>query len=145
MAERPDCVRMDQLIPELAIGVAVGDERAQILGHLARCAPCRGVLDSASAAADAMLLVAPEREPPPGFETRVLSGLAGATPREARGLSDLPHTLPSALPSAVPPPLPSGTPDAPPSPHAAISAHARSSPDVGAPPYWGASPYAGSP
>jgi hypothetical protein len=132
---------MDQLIPELAIGVAVGDERAQILGHLARCAPCRGVLDSASAAADALLLVAPEREPPPGFETRVLSGLPGATPREARGLSDLPHTLPSALPSALPLPLP----DARPSPHAAIPAHARSSPDAGAPLYPEAWPYAGSP
>ena len=51
MAERPDCARMDQLIPELAIGVAAGDERARILGHLARCVRCRSVLESASAAA----------------------------------------------------------------------------------------------
>jgi hypothetical protein len=134
MAERPDCVRMDQLIPELAIGVAAGDERARILGHLARCAPCRGVLESASATADAVLLVAPEREPPPGFETRVLAGLVGATPRESRGLS--------ALPPA--PTLPSALPDAPPSPLAAFSAQPRSSPDAGAPVYAWASPYAGA-
>jgi hypothetical protein len=129
---------MDQLIPELAIGVAAGDERARLLGHLARCVPCRGVLESASAAADALLLVAPEREPPPGFETRVLAGLAGATPREARRLSALPPTLHSELHSALPDPLPS--------PHAAIWPPARSSPDEGAPPpYAGASPDAGSP
>ncbi|HZB34425.1 MAG TPA: hypothetical protein VE465_29950 [Streptosporangiaceae bacterium] len=145
---------MDQLIPELAIGVAAGDERARLLGHLARCTPCRGTLVSASAAADSLLLLAPEREPPPGFETRVLGGLTGETPREAHGLSALPPTSPGALPGALPSTLPSALPDAPPawpSPPATFSAQARSSAEAEAPLYAeasspaGASPYAASP
>jgi hypothetical protein len=85
MAERPDCARMGQLLPELALGVAAGDERARALGHLARCVPCRSVLESAAAAADALLLIAPEREPPPGFETRVLAGLLGRSGAAEQG------------------------------------------------------------
>jgi hypothetical protein len=76
MPDRLDCVRTDELIPELAIGVASGDERAPALGHLAGCVRCRGDLESATAAADALLLLAPEREPPPGFESRVLNGVS---------------------------------------------------------------------
>lgn len=83
MAERPDCARTDLLIPELAIGVAAGDDRAGALGHIARCIRCRSSLEWATAAADAMLLLTPEREPPPGFESRVLAGLPGQAAREA--------------------------------------------------------------
>lgn len=77
MPDRLDCVRTDELIPELAFGIAAGDERAPALGHLARCVRCRGDLQSATAVADGLLLLTPEREPPPGFESRVLAGLSG--------------------------------------------------------------------
>jgi hypothetical protein len=77
MPDRLDCLRTDELIPELAFGIAAGDERAPALGHLARCVRCRGGLESAAAVADGLLLLAPEREPPPGFESRVLTGLGG--------------------------------------------------------------------
>jgi len=84
MAESLDCVATDELIPELAIGVAPGDDRARALGHLALCPRCRTELESVTATADALLLLAPEREPPPGFESRVLAG--AATPRRRTGL-----------------------------------------------------------
>jgi hypothetical protein len=73
---------MEELIPELATGGAVGEERAHALRHLTGCARCRSELASVMAAADALLLLTPEREPPAGFETRVLTGLA-ARPQPA--------------------------------------------------------------
>src|SRR5918992_549610 len=87
MVEGLDCAGTDQLIPELAIGVASGDDRARALGHLARCIRCRSELESVTKAADALLLLAPEREPPTGFESRVLVGYrtenAGQRPQPA--------------------------------------------------------------
>jgi hypothetical protein len=126
MAERPDCLRTGQLIPELAIGVAAGDERAGALGHLARCVRCRGGLESATAAADALLLLAPEREPPPGFETRVLTGLPHEPAPDIDALTTLtaepeprprPRTPePLAPRPGSPPGMPAARPPRPPGP-----------------------------
>jgi hypothetical protein len=74
MVDGLDCAGTDQLIPELAVGVAAGDDRARALGHLAHCTRCRSELESVTKAADALLLLVPEREPPTGFESRVLAG-----------------------------------------------------------------------
>ena len=66
------CAEIRDLIPELAVGVATGEERAAALQHLSRCVDCRHELERMSEVADELLLLAPEREPPPGFESRVL-------------------------------------------------------------------------
>jgi hypothetical protein len=76
MVESLDCAGTDQLIPELAVGVAAGDDRARAFGHLAQCTRCRSELESVTAAADALLLLTPEHEPPLGFESRVLTEIA---------------------------------------------------------------------
>jgi hypothetical protein len=60
------------LLPELALGIASGEDRAAALEHLGMCADCRKVLAELSATADDLLELAPEVEPPAGFETRVL-------------------------------------------------------------------------
>jgi hypothetical protein len=80
MAERCDEVR--QLVPELALGVAPGDERARALAHIETCPRCRAQLERAAATADELLLLAPEHEPPTGFDTGILHAMQA--PRRRR-------------------------------------------------------------
>jgi hypothetical protein len=75
MSERKDCDTLAELAPELALGTLAGDRRAWALEHLAGCADCRRRVEELSAVADALLLLAPAREPPAGFESRVLERL----------------------------------------------------------------------
>ena len=71
----PQCRTVRELIPELALDVAPGPERAAALAHVAGCAACREQLDEAARTVDELLLLAPEHEPPVGFEQRVLAGI----------------------------------------------------------------------
>src|SRR3954468_21182393 len=81
MSERGRCAEVRGLIPELAMGVAPGDERAAALTHIETCADCRQVLEDTSATVDELLLLAPEHEPPPGFDARVIESVSPARPR----------------------------------------------------------------
>ena len=81
MTEGLECAEARELIPELAAGVAAGDERARALGHLSGCAECRRELAGTAEVVDELLLLAPEREPPAGFERAVLARLTPAAPR----------------------------------------------------------------
>jgi len=92
MNETPDCERARPLLAELATGTATGHERAWALGHVARCIACRQELMDLARVADDLLLLAPRREPPPGFESAVVARIADATeavtpasPRDAIG------------------------------------------------------------
>ena len=81
------CEQTRRLAPELALGIADGADRAQALRHLAECAECRRLVEELSAVGDDLLLLAPEHEPPAGFESRVLARLAPAPrPRPRRRL-----------------------------------------------------------
>jgi hypothetical protein len=71
------CATVRELIPELAAGVASGDARAAALTHLAGCAGCRARLEDTTRLVDELVLLAPEHEPPAGFEARVLGALPG--------------------------------------------------------------------
>ena len=66
------CVQVRELAPELALGVLTGAERAEAVAHVNECARCRALLSELSGAADAVSLLVPEKEPPPGFEQAVL-------------------------------------------------------------------------
>ncbi|MGZ4271953.1 MAG: hypothetical protein ACXVSX_22450 [Solirubrobacteraceae bacterium] len=69
------CEHTRQLAAELALGIADGADRAQALQHLAECAECRRAVEELSAVTDELLTLAPERQPPVGFESRVLARL----------------------------------------------------------------------
>jgi hypothetical protein len=77
-----DCSEFTDLAPELALGILSGNERAIALGHLGACPACRDQLDDLARVADHLLLLSPAKEPPIGFESRVLARLesAGAAP-----------------------------------------------------------------
>jgi hypothetical protein len=72
VSNRANCEEVRELAPELALGIAGGDERARALSHLAECAECRRHVEELSTLGDELLLLAPIQEPPVGFETRVL-------------------------------------------------------------------------
>lgn len=76
MAEPARCDEVRDLLPELAAGVAAGDDRARALTHLAGCASCRRELEGLTTVLDGLTLLAPEAEPSPGFETAVLAAMA---------------------------------------------------------------------
>jgi len=67
------CEHTRQLAAELALGIADGADRARALQHLAECAECRRAVEELSAVTDELMLLAPERQPPVGFESRVLA------------------------------------------------------------------------
>src|SRR5881396_2165251 len=75
------CDEIRAVIPELAAGVASGDVRADALAHIAGCAACRRELEEVSGTLDELLLLAPEREPPAGFDLRVLNRIGDTAPR----------------------------------------------------------------
>jgi hypothetical protein len=78
------CALVRDLVPELAAGVAAGDARAHALAHMTRCPDCRRRLEDAATLVDELILLAPENEPPPGFESRVLAALPRAPVRPRR-------------------------------------------------------------
>lgn len=82
MVAEPFCERARAALPELVLGVLGGDERAAVLKHLGSCPACRAEAAALSEAADGLMLLAPEIEPPVGFEARVVG--AWRAPRQRR-------------------------------------------------------------
>jgi Putative zinc-finger len=72
MSARPGCDEVRELAPELALGIASGEERARALEHLAVCPACRVLVEEMSDVSDELLLAAPALEPPVGFESRMI-------------------------------------------------------------------------
>ncbi|HJS93801.1 MAG TPA: hypothetical protein VJ741_06025, partial [Solirubrobacteraceae bacterium] len=67
-----DCAMTREAMAELALGIADGEQRALALEHAAGCSDCRRELQQLSSLADDLIALAPHREPPAGFESRVL-------------------------------------------------------------------------
>lgn len=72
------CSDIEDLAPELALGILPGDQRALVLAHLETCASCARVVKELSETADALVLAAPEVQPPAGFARRVTRSLRPA-------------------------------------------------------------------
>jgi Putative zinc-finger len=70
------CEEVRELLPELALGIADGAERARVLEHVADCPECSRELERQSAIADELLTLAPAEEPSPGFELAALRRIA---------------------------------------------------------------------
>jgi hypothetical protein len=83
----PRCEETRELAVELALGIVEGEERGRALEHLADCPDCRAEVEKFSDVADELLLLSPRREPPVGFESRVLDELLPAPkPKRRRRL-----------------------------------------------------------
>jgi len=81
----PRCEKVRELAPELALGIVEGEERGSALEHLADCPECRRRVEELAHVADQLLLLAPHREAPVGFESQVLRRvLPSPSPRRRR-------------------------------------------------------------
>lgn len=78
------CDEIRELAPEIALGIADGEERAEALRHLSTCADCRRAVERLSGVADELLLMAPAEEPPAGFESRVVTAIGLDQPQPSR-------------------------------------------------------------
>ena len=76
-----DCVAVREVAPEFALGVLDGDARSDVVLHLDGCATCRTAVAELVETADSIVLLAPEAEPPAGFERRVMAALSGGERR----------------------------------------------------------------
>src|SRR5262245_58110137 len=77
------CEATREVLSEVALGIADGADRARVLEHVAECASCLRELEQQSQIADGLLTLAPEHEPPIGFELEVLSSIEPAAPAPA--------------------------------------------------------------
>jgi Putative zinc-finger len=95
------CEETRELIAEVALGIADGAERARVLEHVDDCAECRRELERESAVADELLALAPEEEPPLGFELGVLRSIQPRSARRRRLLRPLPAVAAAVAAAAI--------------------------------------------
>ena len=84
MSTDADCHEIRGLTAEVALGVADGEDRARVLDHVVDCSECRHELEDLTALADDLVVLAPEHEPPLGFELRTVRGLQPKRRRRRR-------------------------------------------------------------
>lgn len=84
MSADADCHEIRGLTAELALGIADGRDRARVLDHVADCSDCREELEELTGLADELIVLAPEHEPPVGFELRTIRRLQPAPERRQR-------------------------------------------------------------
>jgi hypothetical protein len=77
------CADVDGVAAEAALGFLAGEERARLLAHVESCDDCRRLVAEMSVAADELVLLAPDVDPPAGFESRVLARMT-SPPRPRR-------------------------------------------------------------
>ncbi len=84
-----ECARARDLAPDLVLGILDGAERARVLEHVHRCPGCQAHVADLTGAADALVHLAPEIEPPPGFGDRVVAAVGRPRRRRRRRLAVL--------------------------------------------------------
>jgi len=97
------CAEVRDRAPELALDVLAGTERSEVLEHLDGCARCRAEVGELSEVADLLPKLAPEAEPPAGFDARILSMMRGDRRRRLlrRGATALTAAAAAAILSIV--------------------------------------------
>jgi hypothetical protein len=70
-----ECARLREMAPEIALGIADGEDRAWALDHVTDCPHCRDRIERMATVADELLMLAPLAEPPAGFEERVTGAI----------------------------------------------------------------------
>ncbi len=84
MSTAGGCGAVVELLPEVALGIVGGTERADVLAHLDGCSSCRETTAGFAATVDALPVLLGEAEPPSGFEARTLERLRAERDRVPR-------------------------------------------------------------
>lgn len=66
------CAELRQLASEFAVDLLDGEDRARVCAHLETCQPCRSEVAALTEAAEEILLLGPEVDPPADFASRVV-------------------------------------------------------------------------
>ncbi|MBB5787696.1 anti-sigma factor family protein [Jiangella mangrovi] len=103
MVDPTRCGDVADALAEVATGAASGPDRARVLAHLADCPDCRRELEELTRVADEVLLVAPEHDPPAGFEGAVLARIAALTSGSPAVPAPPPPPAPESAPGSAPP------------------------------------------
>lgn len=74
------CEDVDEVAADFALGLVDGETRSGVVAHIEKCAACRAQVNEFTDAADSLLLLVPETEPPAGFESRVLEKIGRRRP-----------------------------------------------------------------
>jgi len=101
MTAEMGCEQVRELAPELALGIAEGEERDAALRHLTGCSGCRQLVSELSSVGDELLQLAPAHDPPAGFQSRILAGASSRSPAAGNGWPLRPP-LWSSRPPSVP-------------------------------------------
>jgi anti-sigma-K factor RskA len=88
-------------LAELALGVLTGRARAQALSHVESCPHCAEDLEQLCRVADMVVQVAPDVEPPMGFEVRLFERMGVADMRRRRRRIRPSHWVPAAVAAAA--------------------------------------------
>jgi ferredoxin len=78
------CAECLEVCPDVALGIADAESRANVLTHVERCRSCRDELSSLSDVADLLCVLAPHVDPPRGFASRVVYALSPSSRPEPR-------------------------------------------------------------
>ncbi|HEY5439283.1 MAG TPA: zf-HC2 domain-containing protein [Acidimicrobiales bacterium] len=71
-------------LPEFALGILDGRQRAALLAHLETCPECTQMVQELTDASDALLHVPSGAEPPLGFESRIIDRIRSSQPTPSR-------------------------------------------------------------
>jgi len=75
-----ECELIQDELAEFALGTLFGRRRSEVLQHIGSCPMCSATLNHLSTVADAMLQLAPRKDPPLGFELRLAERLQAMAP-----------------------------------------------------------------
>ena len=78
------CSDFDTDSAELALGLLTDPRRNALVDHAVACRRCQARLDDLVAVGDRLVLLAPQVDPPAGFETRALSRMGGPVAADLR-------------------------------------------------------------
>jgi anti-sigma-K factor RskA len=92
MSERIEmsCREFSDVAAELALGVLTGRERAAAIAHLDQCDACQENVRQLTMTGEGLLELLPTREPPAGFESRVMERIGLAAPAPAPAPAPVP-------------------------------------------------------
>src|ERR1700752_1608326 len=95
------CEEIRELAADVALEIADGEQRAEVLRHISTCAECRSLIDELSEVTDELLMLAPVEGPPVGLESRVVERLELRTPRRRAARRTFWRVLPPVAAAAV--------------------------------------------
>ena len=101
MSAEQRCDAFSDDLALLALGTLSGRQRAVVLQHLEGCARCGEEVEQLSLAADALLPLAPEINPPAGFEVRVFERMGIEMPSRGRSAISAPRRVALGIAAAL--------------------------------------------